>query len=207
MQQRDCNASRQPEGEAAINGLHISMHPRCETMYHGVPVRGIRRKVRNHMRLRPNFADGTILGPAPDTLLAKGQMPESNQPIAAMFASYPSLRGRAVLVTGGATGIGSSIVTHFARQGARVAFFDVQDEPAHQLIESVKAESDTPPVFLHCDLTNIEELQSSMERAIAILGGVDVMVNNAGNDRRHKIEEVTPEYWDNCMQQNLRHYF
>ena len=159
------------------------------------------------MRLRPNFADGTILGPAPDTLLAKGQMPESNQPIAAMFASYPSLRGRAVLVTGGATGIGSSIVTHFARQGARVAFFDIQDEPAHQLIESVKAESDTPPVFLHCDLTNIQEVQSSMERAIATLGGVDVMVNNAGNDRRHKIEEVTPEYWDNCMQQNLRHYF
>src|SRR5215469_5718682 len=120
MQQRDCNASRQPEGEAAINGLHISMHPRCETMYHGVPVRGIRQKVSNHMRLGPNSADGTILGPAPETLLTKSQMPESNLPSAAMFASYPSLHGRSVIVSGGATGIDSSIVTHFASQGARV---------------------------------------------------------------------------------------
>ena len=57
------------------------------------------------------------------------------------FARYPSLASRAVLVTGGATGIGAAIVAEFARQGARVAFFDVQDEPARHLIDSLKAEA------------------------------------------------------------------
>ena len=71
------------------------------------------------------------------------------------FASYPSLQGHVVLVTGGATGIGESIVTHFARQGARVAFFDIQDEPALRLVESLAAEGCPASHYLHCDLTDL----------------------------------------------------
>jgi NAD(P)-dependent dehydrogenase (short-subunit alcohol dehydrogenase family) len=123
------------------------------------------------------------------------------------YASYPSLAGRAVLVTGGATGIGASIVTHFARQGSRVAFFDIQDEEAQKLIDSLKSEVDSQPIYVHCDLTDIQALQDSVRKAIAVLGAVDILVNNAGNDQRHRIDDVTPEFWEHCMQQNLRHHF
>ena len=110
------------------------------------------------------------------------------------FAQYPSLRGRGVLVTGGATGIGESLVTHFARQGSRVAFLDIQEEPGRRLVESLRAEGCPAPLYLHCELTDIEALQSAVKHALDALGGIDVLVNNAANDQRHTIEEVTPAY-------------
>jgi D-xylose 1-dehydrogenase len=124
-----------------------------------------------------------------------------------VFASYPSLRGRAVLVTGGATGIGESIVSHFARQGARVAFFDVQDERARRLVDALQTEVESTPLYFRCDLTDVTALQESAKQAVAKLGTVDVLVNNAANDERHKIEDVTPEYWDRSMATNLRPQF
>jgi NAD(P)-dependent dehydrogenase (short-subunit alcohol dehydrogenase family) len=123
------------------------------------------------------------------------------------FARYPSLEGRAVLVTGGATGIGESIVAHFARQGARVAFLDIQDEAARGLVDGLSAEGCVAPVYLHCDLTDIGALKGAVEELLARLGGVDVLVNNAANDQRHTIEEVTPEYFDQSVATNLRPQF
>lgn len=123
------------------------------------------------------------------------------------FASYPSLKDRVVLVTGGATGIGESIVTNFARQGSRVAFLDVQDEPARRLVESLAAEGCPVPHYLHCDLTDVGALKASVEEFIAAWGTIDVLVNNAANDQRHKTEDVTQEYFDNCIAVNLRPQF
>lgn len=124
------------------------------------------------------------------------------------YALYPSLRGRAVLVTGGASGIGAAIVAHFARQGARVAFLDVQDEAAGEVIAALKAEGVVPePEYFRCDLSDVAALQDGAGKAIATLGGVDVLVNNAANDQRHKIEEVTREYWDASIAVNLRPQF
>jgi D-xylose 1-dehydrogenase len=123
------------------------------------------------------------------------------------FATYPSLQGRAVLVTGGATGIGESIVSHFARQGARVAFLDILDEPANELVKSLAAEGFPAPLYIHCDITDIEALKQSVNEVIAKLGVIDVLVNNAANDQRHAIDEVTPEYWDHSMSINLRPQF
>jgi NAD(P)-dependent dehydrogenase (short-subunit alcohol dehydrogenase family) len=123
------------------------------------------------------------------------------------FARYPSLKDRVVLVTGGATGIGESIVTHFARQGSRVAFFDIQDEPAERLVEALTAEGCVAPQYLHCDLTDVAALKNRVAEFIAMWGTVDVLVNNAANDQRHAIEEVTPEYWDRSMAVNLRPQF
>ncbi|MGA3047636.1 MAG: SDR family oxidoreductase, partial [Terracidiphilus sp.] len=125
----------------------------------------------------------------------------------ASFARYPSLEGRAVLVTGGASGIGECIVTHFARQGARVAFFDIQDEAGRKLVDGLAAEGRIAPVYVHCDLTDIGALRWAVEEVIAALGTVDVLVNNAANDQRHTIEEVTPEYWNQSMAVNLRPQF
>ena len=123
------------------------------------------------------------------------------------FAQYPSLKGRVVLVTGGATGIGESIVTHFARQGARVAFLDIQDEPACTLVDTLAAERCPAPFYLHCDLTDLAALKTAVEQVVAAMGAVDVLVNNAANDERHAIEQVTPAYWDRSIATNLRPQF
>lgn len=134
-------------------------------------------------------------------------MPDINPQAHSKFANYPSLRGRAVLVTGGATGIGESIVAHFARQGARVAFFDIQDEAGRNLVDSLGAEGCPPPLYVHCDLMDIPALRRAVDEALATLGTVDVLVNNAANDQRHTIDEVTPEYWERSMSINLRPQF
>ncbi len=123
------------------------------------------------------------------------------------FARYPSLQGRAVLITGGATGIGASLVEHFVRQGSRVAFFDIQDEPAHALVESLIAEGCRAPLFLHCDVTNLPSLQTAAHQVLEAFGTLDVLVNNAANDQRHAFDQVTPEDWDCSIALNLRPHF
>ena len=123
------------------------------------------------------------------------------------FASYPSLENRVVLITGGATGIGASMVEQFAHQGARVAFLDIAIEPANRLIETLKAASAHSPVFVPCDLTDIAALRAAVSELESRLGRVEVLVNNAANDARHQSADVTPEYWDAAMAVNLRHQF
>ncbi|HET8826783.1 MAG TPA: SDR family NAD(P)-dependent oxidoreductase [Terriglobales bacterium] len=122
------------------------------------------------------------------------------------YAQYPSLQDKVVLITGGATGIGASIVEHFAAQGSRVAFLDVDESGAAKLIDS-SAGANHAPVFLRCDLTDIAGLRLAIQEVDNKLGTVNVLVNNAARDDRHKTAEVTPEYWDERMAVNLRHQF
>ncbi len=124
-----------------------------------------------------------------------------------MFASYPSLRDRVVFVTGGASGIGAAEVEHFAAQGARVGFVDVADDAAEALVGRLAKAGYPPPVFRHCDLTDIASLREAVAEIAGRLGPVRVLVNNAANDQRHRWEEMTPEYWDERMAVNLRHQF
>jgi NAD(P)-dependent dehydrogenase (short-subunit alcohol dehydrogenase family) len=133
--------------------------------------------------------------------------PQPNPQSDRQFASYPSLCGRAVLITGGATGIGESLVRHFARQGSRVAFLDIQDEPAHLLIDALSADGCPAPLYIPCDLTSIPALQTAIQQAHSTFGTVHVLVNNAANDQRHSVGEVTPEYWDKSIAVNLRPQF
>lgn len=123
------------------------------------------------------------------------------------FASYPSLKGRSVIVTGGASGIGEQIVAHFAQQGSRVVFLDVQDKAGEELVRSLPSRGHENLTYQHCDLTDLAALRSCMEKIIQDLGSVDVLVNNAANDQRHATEDVTPEYWDRCIAVNVRHQF
>lgn len=122
-------------------------------------------------------------------------------------AVYSSLEGKVVVVTGGASGIGESIVEAFVQQKSRVIFLDIQDDSAKSLIEKFEALGNPPPEYFHCDLTNTSELQSVMEQILRSVPMIDVLVNNAGNDKRHKIEEVTSDFWDWCIQINLKHQF
>ena len=123
------------------------------------------------------------------------------------FARYPSLRDAVVVITGGASGIGAAMVEQFALQRARVAFLDVADENAARVTQQISAPGIHPPEFLHCDLTNILQLRSVLSAMQARFGPVRVLVDNAANDDRHKFADVTPEYWDERMAVNLRHYF
>jgi NAD(P)-dependent dehydrogenase (short-subunit alcohol dehydrogenase family) len=138
-------------------------------------------------------------------MMTNDEIKSSGKP--AEFGSYPSLRGRVVVVTGGASGIGEKIVEQFARQGAKVAFLDIQNEAGIQLAKRISASVDFEPHFLACDLTDIHAIQDCMQNVITKFGTVDVLVNNAANDARHSVEDVTPEYWDQAMAVNLRHQF
>ena len=122
-------------------------------------------------------------------------------------AIYKSLQGKVVVVTGGASGIGQAIVESFAKQQARVLFLDVQDQAAKALIRNLPGGEAPAPTYFHCDLTEISELQRCMEQILQLFPSIDVLVNNAGNDKRHKIEDVSSDFWDWCLQTNLKHQF
>jgi NAD(P)-dependent dehydrogenase (short-subunit alcohol dehydrogenase family) len=122
------------------------------------------------------------------------------------FATYPSLSGRTVFISGGATGIGADIVRAFAGNHARVAFVDVQGDAGEALAASLKAAAETA-LFLRCDVADVPALQASIGEAGAKLGPISVLVNNAANDERHAVADVTADYWDRAQNVNLRHHF
>ncbi|HZZ22988.1 MAG TPA: SDR family oxidoreductase [Roseiarcus sp.] len=122
------------------------------------------------------------------------------------FAIYPSLAGRTVFISGGATGIGADIVRAFAHNHARVAFVDVQPQEGEATAAAVKGAGETA-LFLRCDVTDIAALQASIAEAREKLGPIAVLVNNAANDERHAVAEVTADYWDRAQNVNLRHHF
>jgi NAD(P)-dependent dehydrogenase (short-subunit alcohol dehydrogenase family) len=122
-------------------------------------------------------------------------------------ATFPSLKDRSIFITGGGSGIGASLVEHFCQQGAKVCFADIADGAAHGLVTRLKQKGHAVPHYIHCDLRDIEALRLAIAEACQRHGPVSVLINNAGNDDRHKTEEVSVAYWDDRMQVNLRHQF
>jgi NAD(P)-dependent dehydrogenase (short-subunit alcohol dehydrogenase family) len=112
-----------------------------------------------------------------------------------------------VLITGGASGIGEAVVEAFAAQHAKVAFLDVQKDAAEALILRLREAGQAAPLFVECDLTDTDASRAAVSRVTDALGDVDVLVNNAGNDTRHSIEDVTPELWDRLIAVNLKQQF
>ena len=121
-------------------------------------------------------------------------------------AVYPSLKSRSVFITGGGSGIGESLVRHFYAQGSKVAFVDVAEAPSRALVAELAANG-TAPLFIPCDLRNIEALKVAVVAAVAANGPIDVLCNNAGNDDRQQAADVTVDYWDDRMAVNVRHQF
>lgn len=115
-------------------------------------------------------------------------------------AIYPSLEGKRVVVTGGGSGIGAGLVEAFARQGAEVHFLDVLESESHALAASL-AEAKVAPRFHAVDLKDTDAIAAFFRT----VGPVEVLINNAGNDDRHTLAEVTPAYFDDRIAVNLRH--
>ncbi len=122
-------------------------------------------------------------------------------------AIYPSLRDRVVFVSGGATGIGAAIVEKFCEQGAKVSFVDIDADAAETLASSIAGRDLPRPRFLPCDLKDVDALQYTIGQVITADGPIRALINNAANDERHSIDDVTPEYFDDRIAVNLRHQF
>ncbi len=123
------------------------------------------------------------------------------------FANYPSLEDRSVFITGGASGIGESLVEAFVRQKSRVAFIDLDFDASQALQKRLEDEGLQKHWFKPCDVRDIASLEECLRNAVLDLGPVSVLVNNAGNDERHKADEISVEYWDDRIAVNLRHQF
>ena len=122
------------------------------------------------------------------------------------FAVYPSLLDRPVLITGGATGIGACLVEHFAAQGARVGFIDIDVASGEALAERLSV-TRTAPFFVACDITDTDALRRAIASVRQRFGPITVLLNNAANAQRHSIEATTPESWDASIGVNLKHQF
>ena len=125
----------------------------------------------------------------------------------ATTAEYPSLRERVVFITGGSTGIGAELVRAFTRQGAKVAFVDVDTASAAELTGSLR-DAPFPPQFFPCDVTDVPALRVAIAAVVQRCGDIDVLINNVANDDRRGLADVEPAYFDGCVAVNLRaHYF
>lgn len=119
---------------------------------------------------------------------------------------YPSLKDQAVIISGGASGIGEALVRNFAQQGAKVGFVDIAEAQGSALSAALNAAGHTTK-FIACDITDTAAYQAAIADLAQIHGDARVLVNNAGHDERHDWREVTPDYWDNRMAVNLKHFF
>ena len=123
------------------------------------------------------------------------------------YTQYASLLGRVVFISGGSSGIGAELVRAFAAQGAKVALCGTKPEGGRVLIDEVVASGHVAPWYAACDVRNVLAYQAVLARVVAELGPIRVLINNAGRDDRHAMEDVTPEFWDDRLALNLKHYF
>ena len=121
-------------------------------------------------------------------------------------AIYPDLEGKAVIVTGGASGIGEAIVRQFARQRSKTAFLDIKLEDGRRLAESLGGDAGGVH-FEACDITDVAALRQAIANIRSSMGPISILINNAGHDERHRTEEVTPEFFDDRIAVNLKHQF
>lgn len=133
-------------------------------------------------------------------------MDAATAPAARPYTRYASLEGKLVFISGGSSGIGAELVRAFAAQGARVAFCGTRPDGGQSLVDEALAAGQPAPWYAPCDVRDIPAYQALLARLIDEQGPVQVLVNNAGRDDRHRLEDITPEYWDERLALNLKHY-
>jgi len=120
-------------------------------------------------------------------------------------AEFRDLKGKSVFITGGGSGIGAALTEAFIAQGAKVAF--VQRSDGTEFCARLGAKYGAAPVFLECDVSDVEALRNAIRKAAEQIGPIDILVNNAANDQRHTTEEVDEAFWDQSIAVNLKAYF
>ena len=116
---------------------------------------------------------------------------------------YPSLAGKHIFITGGATGIGAALVEAFAGQGAMVSFIDINEAAGNKLSTALNESKTCRTHFECCDVTQIEKLQAAISNAALEFGDVHGLINNVANDQRFSIDEISPRQWHQSMAVNL----
>lgn len=124
-----------------------------------------------------------------------------------MTSIYKSLENKVVIITGGSQGIGKSMVSEFVKQKSKVYFLDIDKEGALKLIDELEKQNLKKPFFYECNITNFKELTSVIEKIGEENGVIDVLINNAANDQRHKIQDVDEKLWKDRIDINLSHSF
>ncbi|MFT6955551.1 MAG: NAD(P)-dependent dehydrogenase (short-subunit alcohol dehydrogenase family) [Halieaceae bacterium] len=119
------------------------------------------------------------------------------------LASYPSLAGKAVFISGGATGIGAALVEAFHRQNAKVGFVDLDSKAAEGLQRDLLTKTGNEPWFCNVDVSDVPALREAIDAATKVLGPISILINNVANDDRHSPESVTEEFWQQSMAVNL----
>lgn len=123
-----------------------------------------------------------------------------------MLPTYPDLRDKHVLITGGAGGIGEAITTAFFMQGSRITLID-RDAQQGEAIAGILNQGGHRVDFYAVDVTNESQLIAAIKQAEQKLGPVDVLINNAGFDPRYDMMEMTTQQWDDLFRLNVTHYF
>jgi NAD(P)-dependent dehydrogenase (short-subunit alcohol dehydrogenase family) len=123
------------------------------------------------------------------------------------YTRYADLAGRFVFISGGSSGIGAELVRAFAQQGARVALCGTRPGGGDALAAELQAAGLPAPLYAACDVRDAEAYQTLLRSLIEQHGPIHVLVNNAGRDDRHRMEDVTPQFWDERIALNLKHYF
>jgi len=121
------------------------------------------------------------------------------------YATFKDLENTSVFITGGGSGIGASITEGFLAQGAKVAF--VQRSECGEFLEEMSSKYIHKPLFIKCDITDTKSLQTAILKANNTHDGINVLINNAANDSRHSLNEMTTEEWDYSINVNLRPHF
>ena len=122
-----------------------------------------------------------------------------------MTATFHDLKGASVFITGGGSGIGAALTEGFVAQGAKVAFVGRSDASA--FCDHIAEKHGVRPLFIQCDITDIDALEAAMDQAADAHGPLGVLINNAADDMRYEADKVTPEVWDSQQAVNLKAYF
>ncbi len=123
------------------------------------------------------------------------------------LSNYNDLKNKTILITGGGSGIGASMVRNFSQQGARVSFISIDDEESHALCIEVEELTGIRPLFVHCDVTDVTQIKSAIAQIGEVTGDIEVLINNAANDSRHQLDSLSAAQWDASMNVNLRPHF
>jgi len=121
------------------------------------------------------------------------------------YATFHDLEGASVFITGGGSGIGASLTDGFMAQGANVCF--VQRSDADEFIIRMQEKHARTPLYIKCDVTDVSALQSAVDQAQIANGPITILINNAANDNRHTLSDLSSDEWDAALNVNLRPHF